>query len=106
AEPGLRRSVRLQPERCGIDPGFEQITCRTDLARHPLDPVGVLLVCRPQLAFVDELDRFVAGCLGKTEQGCAPAAHLLVPWPKTTLSRDAVEMLDDDMGVGEHRPVI
>src|SRR3546814_6264414 len=61
-------------------------------------------VCSSDL--VDELDRLVAGGLGKAEQGRAPATYRLIPRPKTALAGKAVEMLDDDMGVGEQGPVI
>src|SRR3546814_13316776 len=44
--------------------------------------------------------------LGKAEQGRAPATYRLIPRPKTALAGKAVEMLDDDMGVGEQGPVI
>src|SRR3546814_20460726 len=76
--------------------------CSSDLLTdHPVCPLGVLFFGRPQLTLVDELDRLVAGGLGKAEQGRAPATYRLIPRPKTALAGKAVELLDDDMGVGE-----
>src|SRR3546814_12643532 len=81
--------------------------CSSDLLTdHPVCPLGVLFFGRPQLTLVDELDRLVAGGLGKAEQGRAPATYRLIPRPKTAIAGKAVEMLDDDMGVGEQGPVI
>src|SRR3546814_18740432 len=68
--------------------------CSSDLLTdHPVCPLGVLFFGRPQLTLVDELDRLVAGGLGKAEQGRAPATYRLIPRPKTALAGKAVEML-------------
>src|SRR3546814_20413281 len=81
--------------------------CSSDLLTdHPVCPLGVLFFGRPQLTLVDELDRLVAGGLGKAEQRRAPATYRLLPRPKTALAGKAVEMLAVDMGIGVQGPAL